>query len=299
MHESELLAHIEQRSRDLAGRGAIVVGPGDDAAVLNLRGLTLVTVDHLVEGRHFEPRTTTIEQLARKAVARSVSDIAAMGGRPTAALATGCLPFGYEQGDELFDRMAYWARHWGCPLVGGDIAMSDGPLVLTVTVIGTAHGSRGPVLRSTARAGDVVYVTGALGGSLASGRHLSFEPRVEEAAWVCDALGAGLHAMIDLSDGLGRDAARVARASNVRIRLEAASIPLHSGVADWRTGAADGEDYELLFMADPAVSVADRCSQSGTAITRIGTVSAGGGGVLVSLADGEVSVDELGWEHGG
>ncbi len=298
MDESELLVHIEQRSRDLAGRGAIVVGPGDDAAVLNLRGQTLVTVDHLVAGRHFDPRTTSVDQIARKAVARSVSDIAAMGGRPTAALATGCLPFGYKHGDDLFDRMAFWARHWDCPLVGGDIAMSDGPLVLTVTVIGAAHEARGAVLRSSARVGDVVYVTGALGGSLASGRHVSFEPRIEEAAWLCDVLGDGLHAMIDVSDGLGRDAARVARASGARVRLDAVSIPLHDGVADWRAGAAEGEDYELLFTVDPAMSVADRCPRTGTLITRIGTVSAGGG-VVASLADGEVPVDEVGWEHTG
>lgn len=297
MRESELLRHIERRSRDLAGRGVVVVGPGDDAAVLDLGAGTLVTVDQLVEGRHFDAGSATIDQIARKAVARSVSDIAAMGGTPTCALATGCLPSGFAKADELFDRMAQWGRHWGCPLVGGDIAVSDGPMVLTVTVIGRAHERRGAVLRSSARAGDAVYVTGAFGGSLASGRHLSFEPRVVEGAWLCDALGGSLHAMVDVSDGLGRDAGRVARASGVGLVIDAAALPLHPGVATWRAAASDGEDYELLFTTDAGAAVPERCAKTGVAITRVGVAVAGGGCAIRSADGGLVSAEELGWDH--
>lgn len=297
MRESDLLRHIEVRSRDLAGRGPVVVGPGDDAAVLNLPGGTLATVDQLVEARHFDIRTTPIDLIARKAVARSVSDIAAMGGSPLCGLATGCLPAGYDHADELFDRMAHWARHWTCPLVGGDIATASGPMVLTVTVLGLPHATRGPVLRSGARPGDHVYVTGALGGSLASGRHLTFEPRLVEAAWLCDTLGEALHAMIDISDGVGRDAARIARASSVRLRLESGALSLHPGVPNWRTAAGEGEDYELLFTAAGDVELPRTCPATGVALTRIGAVSEGSGCFIRTPDNHLLPADDLGWDH--
>lgn len=297
LNESDLLARIAERSRDLHGRGAIVVGPGDDAAVLHLPGTVLATVDHLVAGRHFDPASATIDQIARKAVARSVSDIAAMGGTPTCGLATGCLPRGYAHADELFDRLAHWARHWGCPLAGGDIAVADGPLVLTVTVFGRAHATRGAVRRIGAAAGDAVYITGALGGSLASGRHLTFEPRIIEATCLCDMLGERLHAMIDLSDGLGRDAARIARASGVRIEIDASRLPLHADVTEWRHAAADGEDYELLFTARADADVPDRCPRTNVRITRIGGVREGEGCVIATPQGDIIPASDLGWDH--
>lgn len=298
MREAELLEHIALRSRDLAGRGGVIVGPGDDAAVVDLAGPTLATVDHLVAGRHFDPPRTPVDLIARKAMARSVSDIAAMAGTPICALATGCLPAGYAHANELFDRMAHWACHWGCPLVGGDIATFDGPMVLTVTVLGAPHAARGPVLRSGALAGDAVYVTGAIGGSLASGRHLSFEPRLRESAFLCDALGPRLHAMIDISDGLGLDAWRIARASRVRIELDARALPLNPGVADWRAAGGDGEDYELLFTADAGAIVPARCPDTGTPIARIGRAVAGEGCVIIAPTGEIVSAEDLGWDHG-
>jgi thiamine-monophosphate kinase len=173
-------------------------------------------------------------------------------------------------------------------------------MVLTVTVAGVPHPVRGPVLRSGAQPGDAVYVTGMLGGSLGSGRHFSFEPRLAEAAWLCETLGAGgwgLHAMIDLSDGLGRDAGRVAAASGVRIEIDAGLLPLNPGVGDWRRAAGDGEDYELLFTAAPQVEVPPACPQTGTRVTRIGRVVEGDGAVVVT-PERTWDVSELGWEHG-
>ncbi len=296
MRESELLEHIYRRSTGIRASGGwrVAVGPGDDAAVLRSPAgdTLLVTIDQLIEGRHYEPGTA-IDLIARKAVARSVSDIAAMGGTPSWATATAALPPGFTRADELFDRMAHWVGAWGCPLVGGDIATHHSPkhpLTLTVTVAGGPV--REPVLRSGARVGDGVYVTGLLGGSLASGRHLSFEPRVPEAAGLVGALGDRLHAMIDLSDGLGRDAGRMASVSGVRIEIDAASLPMLAGVPGWKDAMGDGEDYELCFCSVGAVPAA----VGGTPITRVGAVVAGSG-CVVRTDDGPIDVSTLGWDH--
>lgn len=295
--EADLLRHIAARSADLHGAGPIEVGPGDDAAVLRFGDeRLLLTVDQLVESRHYLPESTPIDLIARKAVARSVSDIAAMGGSPIAALATGALRDGFAHGDELFDHMARWARRWDCPLIGGDIASVDGPTVLTVTVIGRVHPGRGPVLRSGARAGDGVYVTGALGGSFSSGRHLTFEPRLAEAAWLCAMLGQRLHAMMDISDGLGRDGARLAGASGARLEIQTQRIPLHAGVRTWAQGAGEGEDYELLFAAEGDVPTR---TPTGVAITRIGSVVEGAGCAMLPATGRSVDASEMGWNHGG
>jgi thiamine-monophosphate kinase len=163
--------------------------------------------------------------------------------------------------------------------------------------MGRPHATRGPVLRSGAKVGDGVYVTGAIGGSFEKrtglGRHLTFEPRLAEAMALCDALGPRLHAMMDISDGLGADSARIAAASRVRIRLEAASLPKSPGITDWKNAASDGEDYELLFAATGAVP----STVAGTPVTRIGAVDAGTGCVIV-YGGREIDVAGMGWEHG-
>lgn len=322
MRESELLTHIYARSASLAARFPhVLVGPGDDCAVLGLpdapaRPRLLLTVDHLVESRHFKAGTP-LDLVARKAIARAVSDIAAMGGSLSpfgAALATAALPpdFPQSHADTLFDAMSKWALHWHCPLVGGDIASfapatPPGPITLTVTVLGAPHPTRGPVLRSAAQIGDAVYVTGILGGSLdpatGLGRHLTFEPRITEAAWLCDCLGDRLHSMMDISDGLGRDGARIADASGVALELEAASIPLAPGVPDWRNAITDGEDYELLFTADSGAVLPAACPSTGTPLVRIGTVAPPAprtlGRCLLKTGDGRMTdISESGWEHG-
>ncbi len=302
MREGEWLAHIYRRSAGLPER--VLVGPGDDCAVLAAApGPMLLKVDQLVEGRHFRPGTP-IELIGRKAVARAVSDVAAMGGVPTAALAAATLPRGFEHALALFDAMSRWALRFGCPLVGGDIctlaADQPGPLTLGVSVVGVPHATRGPVLRSGARPGDVVYVTGVLGGSFERatglGRHLTFEPRLAEAAWLCDELGDRLHAMMDLSDGLGRDAGRLAEASGVGIHLEASELPAAAGSA-WSEAASDGEDYELLFTADPSARVPERVPLVGTRVTRVGIVTPGLGCTIRTPGGDILDAREMGWEH--
>ncbi len=292
MRESELLAHIYQRSTSLGEH--VVVGPGDDCAVVRLTDngpAALLTTDQLVEGRHYNA-DTPLDLVARKAIARSISDIAAMGGSPVCALAAATINSEFTQANELFDAMARWALRWSCPLVGGDIAIADGPTVLTTTVIGTPHRDRGAVLRSQARSGDLVCVTGSLGNSLATGRHLSFEPRLLEGAALCDAFGNKLGAMIDLSDGLGRDAGRIAAASGVRLTLESSLLPRAEG-ADWRSALQDGEDYELCFTLRGEAPA----ELAGTPVTVVGVVDAGSG-CRVRTPDGEfIDGAAMGWDH--
>ncbi len=303
MREDELLARIRDRSAGLekAPGGLVVVGPGDDCAVVRTPGgaQLLLTVDQLVIGRHINAGAP-IDLIARKAVARSVSDIAAMGGTPTWAMATGLLPHEYAHADELFDRMSHWARHWGCPLVGGDIATGEGPLSLTVTIAGEMGEGAAPVLRSGARAGDMLWITGRVGGSLESGWHALFEPRLEHGQ---RAARAGAHAMIDISDGLGKDASRVGAASGVVLEIDAARLPISEHCKDWREAAGAGEDYELLICA-PA-------GQGGGApfggvepalLGPIGRVRASGdgeapGAVILDDRGGVHDASGFGWEH--
>lgn len=283
MNERDLLDAIRRRSSGIALNGAdLLAGPGDDCAVVGVGGDTLlITVDQLIEGRHYEPGTA-LDLVARKAVARSISDIAAMAGEPVWATATGVLPDGFERGDELFDSMKLWAERWGAPLIGGDIAFGLGPLSLTVTVVGRAEA---PILRSGARAGDGVFVSGPVGGSFGSGRHLTFEPRLDAGR---AARTAGATALIDLSDGLGLDAHRVGVMSGVRLRIDAEAVPTHEDAGGWREAFAAGEDYELLACGPT-------CPEG---FKRIGAVADGPGDAVIVEGDIEHDASSLGWDHG-
>ncbi|MFI4896759.1 MAG: thiamine-monophosphate kinase [Phycisphaerales bacterium JB059] len=298
MHERDLLSSIQARSeamlRPFAAR--VLIGPGDDCALLaHPAGQPIVVgVDQLIVGRHCEPETP-IDLIARKAIARSVSDIGAMGATPTWALAAAKLPRGYAHADELFEACARWAAHWGCPLVGGDIATSPSELALSITVAGDPHPTRGPVLRSGARPGDLVAVTGPIGDSFTSGWHLRFEPRVEQATRLCDELGDALHAMIDISDGLGLDADRVARASGVTIEIETESIPARAGsTSTWRERVAHGEDYELLVTLAPQATPPEGLHVIG----RVFSADAEGGARFRSPEGERVDAGTMGWDHG-
>jgi len=230
--------------------------------------------------------------------------------------------FGSDRALALFDAMRITAEGLGCPLVGGDITVlgrAGDPLNCSVTVLAEPPAG-GPVRRSGALAGDTIYVTGELGGSgdeaAGPGRHLTFEPRIAEARQLREALGRDLHAMIDISDGLGRDAAHIARDSGVRIEIDAARIPCR-GTLDWRRAASDGEDYELLFAASSAppsrlgavpVTEIGRVidapenapGESGPGPGAPGQGTPGGPGapwVVIIVGDERVVGDELGWQH--
>ena len=302
MRESELLQHIYAAT---SGPTPLVpIPPGDDMAMLQIGDQAiLVGVDQLVAGRHVDLQATPLESVGRKAVTRSLSDVAAMAGDPVALLAAATLPpdFGHARATTLFDAMRETADRYACPLVGGDIAFhSDptAPLVCTVTVL-ARPGPAGAVCRSGARPGDRVFVTGRLGGSFGPdglGRHLGFEPRIREALILAGVLESRLHAMIDISDGLARDAMHLATGSGVRIEVDTSRVPRNDGL-DWRRAVGDGEDYELCFAAAGEVPT----SLGGLPVTEIGRVldTAPGDTPAVVFMAGAAVVDAttLGWEH--
>lgn len=314
MRETELLSHIARLAADQPRRfPRVVLGPGDDAAlVLSPSGdPILLTVDNVVEGRHFTPETP-VGLIARKAVARSISDIAAMGARPLCALAAAVLPRGYPSARELADAIHRWGEFFGCPVVGGDVSSADGPLVISVTVAGTRpegsaeSGLWRALTRAGARAGDELWVTGPLGASPASGKHLRFMPRVNEG--IVAAHSPLVHAMMDVSDGLGRDAARIASSSGVRIVLDAARLPRTSECGSWLGACGDGEDYELLIAAAPELRTKHGGVIPGVAglpavelIGPIGHVQEAderhAPACTIVSPDGPRDAGEMGWEH--
>jgi thiamine-monophosphate kinase len=211
----------------------------------------------LLDGSCFRLEEAGPRRVGRKAMAVNLSDIAAMAGRPVAALVSVGLPRsgGQALAEELFLGLRDMADRFATPIVGGDTNSWDGTLVISVTVLGQATG-RGPVLRSGARPGDWLLVTGPLGGSIL-GKHLDFTPRVHEALQLHER--AELHAMIDLSDGLALDVWRLCRESGCGAVLQAAQIPiaaaaqqLTDGLSSLEHALSDGEDFELVCAVAPA-----------------------------------------------
>src|SRR5436309_12077407 len=198
-------AYIDWLRRRTPADPRVLMGPGDDTAVLRWTAGApcLVTTDMLLEGSCFRLAEAGPRQVGRKAMAVNLSDIAAMAGRPVAAVVSVGLPRqgGRALAEELYLGLRDVADAFDTALVGGDTNSWEGPLVISVTLFGEAT-SRGPVTRSGARPGDWLLVTGPLGGSIL-GKHLDFTPRVREALQLHAA--ADLHAMIDVSDGLAAD----------------------------------------------------------------------------------------------
>jgi thiamine-monophosphate kinase len=240
--------------------GRTLIGPGDDAALISwANGANCIaTTDMLLEGSCFILAEAGPRRVGRKAMAVNLSDIAAMAGRPIAALVSVGLPRhgGRALAEELYQGMREVADAFDTAIVGGDTNSWDGPLVVNVTVLGEAT-PRGVVRRNGARPGDWLMVTGPLGGSIL-GKHLDFTPRVREALQLHET--APLHAMIDISDGLAADVNHICEESGYGAVLYAETIPITDaarGMNDGRTplehALGDGEDFELAF----AVAVED------------------------------------------
>jgi len=228
----------------------VLRGPGDDCALAAgpPRGcVAVLKTDSVLEGVHFTRRDPAA-WVGRKALARAMSDFAATGARPVAVLAACLLPSGGKSGaymDRAMAGMAAAARRWGIGLAGGETTRAP-VLGLTASLYGWVE-RKTAVARSGARAGDVLCVTGQLGGSRA-GHHLRFEPRLAEGQWL--ARGGWVRAMMDLSDGLGKDLPRLARASGLSFLIDPEKLPRRRGV-DAVRAVNEGEDYELLFAVAP------------------------------------------------
>lgn len=232
--------------RGLPGAPDVVCGPGDDCAVIGnarSRFWRLLKTDCVIEGIHFRAQENA-KKIGWKALARALSDIAAMGGRPLHALITLAISpkADLKRALDIYAGLRKCAQKYGIAIVGGETARSPGPLFISVMLNGEVERRR-CIFRSGGRGGDRLFVTGRLGGSLA-GRHLAFEPRLEEARWL--ARNFPLHAMMDLSDGLGADLPRLARASGCAFHLDETALPLNARCTA-RQALSDGEDYELLF----------------------------------------------------
>lgn len=289
------------------------IGIGDDMAHLpSGPGGVLLTTDMLMDGVDFDSRSHSPERIGRKALAVSLSDCAAMAVRPGWALVSVALPDAWSmaQAQGLLLGMEPLAREYDVRIVGGDTNSWEKPLVIDVVLVAEPWPGVPPVRRSGARPADFVYVTGRLGGSLV-GHHLDFQPRVREARWLAERLGPALHAMMDLSDGLSTDAARLARASGCGIELDEGALSGLGSEAAVRAGSSggrllldrilnDGEDFELFFAAGPEADVpATIRSDSGAAVpcTRVGRVFQGKGLWLVHPDGRRSPIESRGWEH--
>jgi len=323
-------ALIERILKQLgAGNSGVVVGPGDDTAVIRVSpgAVLLATCDAQVEGRHFLRAQITSEQIGRRLAAVNLSDIAAMGGQPRWALASFALP------DDLDTRfvegcvrgLAKQLREFGASVVGGNLT-GGSQLVLDLTLLG--EGAPESVLRRAgAIPGDAIFVTGDLGAAaagrlaLAGGlpgpdaeaciaRHLSPLPRV--AAGMAIAASGYAHAMIDVSDGFAQDLGHICDASRVGALVEIDRLPIATATRATAMALAEdaaslalsgGEDYELICVArdDAAARLADAVARvASVALTRVGTiVDAAEGRWLKDSSGGRLPLEQTGWQHFG
>ena len=237
---------LERLLPKLGRNRSVVIGPGDDCAAVKSADpaqLCLLKTDCIVEGIHFATASGSVA-VGWKAMARPLSDFAAMSGVPEFALITLIAPAKKSLAwvKNVYRGLEHSARAFRVVIVGGETSNTDGPAVISVSVTGYVEKDR-MVTRSGGQVNDDLFVTGRLGGSL-GGRHLKFIPRIAESRWLTE--NFSIHAMIDLSDGLGADLPRLARASGLAFQLEESTVPRNPRCS-LRQAIEDGEDYELLF----------------------------------------------------
>jgi len=325
MGEFELLAKLRERLPEAGPQ--VKLGSGDDAAVTVPGGATATSVDAIVDGVHFRRDESGLDAIGRKALATALSDLAAMGAEAGEAYVVLGAPADFGEGEflALLDGLLGLAGETGVTLAGGDVTRAPA-LTLAITVVGHAASADAFVSRGGAQPGDVLVLTGELGGA-GAGRLLLDDPGLaravpdDTAARLRDrqleptprlrsglALAAsGATAMIDLSDGLAGDAGHIAQAGGVALAIDAAALPLAKGLAEvaaaagrdpLQLGVAGGEDYELLAALpsdrfDEASAAVGETAETG--LTRIGRVAAGDG-VEIRLPGGEL-LEAAGYDH--
>jgi thiamine-monophosphate kinase len=308
MNEFELIARL---TKSLPTNQNVLVGAGDDCAVLDLGvpgKLLLFKTDAVVEGIHFAQGTPP-EKVGHKALARCLSDIAAMAGTPTVALVTIGLPqkFDVKFVEAVYRGISVLAERYGVAIAGGETTANPGRIFISLALLGTvARGKQ--ILRSGAKAGDAIFVTGELGGSRA-GKHLEFEPRLAEARWLAEHFP--IHAMIDLSDGLAGDLRHLLKASGAGAELLKTAVPVsRAAKLQARAGSlakpaftaalAEGEDFELLFTTagSDAVKLLDTWQKRfpGLKLSCVGKIVAGGG-VTIRDKTGSHQLNAQGYGH--
>jgi thiamine-monophosphate kinase len=285
--EDQLISRITRR---LVQRDDVLVGPGDDCAVVTLPSgdLQLLKTDCVVEGVHFYPDENT-ERVGWKAIARVVSDIAAMGGTPHAFVVTLVLTpdTTIDWLDALYIGMQKCADAFQLSIVGGETSSAPTGSANVISIAATGHAQADEiVLRSTCDVADAIYVTGKLGGSLA-GKHLDFTPRLEPAQWLV--ANCKPSAMMDLSDGLAKDLPRMAMLNEVSYEVDLTTIPCTDDCSVDQA-LSDGEDYELLFTISPELvaKLESAWPTNFPRITRIGSIKESS--IPSTKLDG-------GWEH--
>lgn len=303
MREFEFIEWIRNQTK--LDPAVVPVGPGDDTAVVMCGNEKLmITVDQLLDGVHFKMAECGPKASGSKAMARSLSDVAAMAALPLGAVVSVALPKGMtrEHAEDLYQGLRKVGEKFRCPIVGGDVGVWAGPLAIGVTTFARPAGIR-PILRSGAKVGDALCVTGSFGGAWRTQRHLKFIPRIHEARIL--ASRHELHAMIDVSDGLSGDLSHICKASGVGADVTAQSVPINpdaKGEPNDPTGLIaalnDGEDYELLFTL-PATQADEllRDQPLTVRISRIGVIVADKALTLIR-PDGQREVlKPKGWEH--
>jgi thiamine-monophosphate kinase len=288
----------------------VEVGIGDDGAVIQDPSAECIVVvtDLLLDGVHFDLHQTSTRLAGRKAIAVNLSDLAAMACYPTAAFVSIALPRAMRSTAELFLQELYsgieeLTNQYRFTLAGGDTNSWTGPFVINVCLTGRPMSER-PHLRSTARPGDALFVTGPLGGSLQHERHLTFTPRLDAAEWLVNHVP--VHAMMDISDGLSIDLHRMMEASRAAAVLNSESIPIHADVPEngspaQRLSAAlsDGEDFELLFSVPPeaAKDLRKKAAAAGFEFFEIGSVAEGFQSHIRDRNGQLTPLKVTGWQH--
>lgn len=295
---SELLL-IEALKTLCPSNASIILGIDDDTAIVRpTRNETLVCTDMLMEGVHFLIASAGAASVGHKALAVNLSDIAAMGGKALSAYVSLALPrslFSEEFILDFYRGMSALAQTFDVAIAGGDTNLWDGPLVVSVSVLGEAH-EKGAIRRSGAKPGDQIFVTGPLGGSIDS-HHLNFRPRLDEAKLLMD--NFALNSMMDLSDGLAKDLRSICEQSGVSALIDRQAIPLRDSMKDspdaLRRAFCDGEDFELCFTLSSSEANRLKAAPRFAFCRAIGRISEGSD---IFWADDRSPMVWQGFEHG-